>query len=277
MHNRLLYKVARVLEAIGEHRALRLEELHLLLDLPKPTLLRLLGDLEELGWLYRRLGDKRYVLLADIGVPIDPCNRLASVTGPFLNDLFDMTGVASDLVVATPSGPRILESNYSRLGIRTGQDRIIGARPCPLGAASGRALASGVGHGAIDAWYSELDDHQFNGLDKERRGGLFRRQPDTWEYLFRRPFDVDAIAITLPISNQTCVAMNLYWDARYLPFRVVEINHLPRLKTVGRRLASVLQGHITALEALSIDDTFGHELSIVPPSRCLHEEATRRG
>ncbi|MDN3523017.1 helix-turn-helix domain-containing protein [Halomonas ramblicola] len=254
MHNRLLHKVALVLDAVVEHRALGLEELHLLLDLPKPTLMRLLGDLEELGWLYRRLGDRRYVPLADIGGPADPGNRLAKVTGPFLNELFDMTGMASDLVVATPFGPSILESNYSRLGIRTGQDRIIGARPCPLGAASGRALAAGIGLDAIEAWDGEPDDHQLHGLDRERRDGHFRRRPGNWEYHFRRPFDVDAIAITLPIGHQTCVAVNLYWDARRLPFRAVETIHLPRLKTVGRRLASALEGHITTLETLSTGD-----------------------
>lgn len=250
MHNQLLHKAAQVLDAITEHRALGLEELHLLLELPKPTLKRLLDDFEELGWLYRRLGDKRYVVLGGIDGHSDARYQVAKTARPFLNELFESTGLASDLVIATPRGPTILESNFSRLGIRAGRGSIIGAQPCTLRAASGRALFVA----SKDVRSPEVQDDHLRALDDELKAGYFRRLPGSWEYGFRRPFDIDAIAIALPIGEQAVVAINLYWDAQHLSFASVETMHLPSLGTAGGRLAKALKSHVATLIALSNGD-----------------------
>ncbi|WP_165678987.1 helix-turn-helix domain-containing protein, partial [Metapseudomonas otitidis] len=49
-----------ILELLGAHDALGLEELHYLTGLPKATVSRLLHTLQEQGWLYRGLCDRRY-------------------------------------------------------------------------------------------------------------------------------------------------------------------------------------------------------------------------
>lgn len=252
MHNRLLYKAARVLEAIAEHQSLGLEELHLLLDLPKPTLKRLLDDFEELGWLYRRLGDKRYVVLGGIEGLCDARYRMAKIASPFLDELFKATGLASDLVIATLHGPTILESNFSRLSIRIGRDRIIGAHPCPCQAASGRALVAHSLPVASELLHSsEVDDEFLRTLEDERQTGYFRRIPGSWEYGFCRPFDIDAIAIPLTVGEQAVVSLNLYWDVRRLAFRFVETHYLPQLKATGQRLTTALEMYVATLVALS--------------------------
>ena len=280
MHNKLLHKTARVLQAIDEHQALGLEELYLLLGLPKPTLKRLLDDLEEMGWLYRRLGDKRYVPLTSLHGPGDSRYHLAKEAHPFLDRLFESTGLASDLVIATASGPSILESNFSRLGIRTGRDRLIGARPCPLHAASGRALcAHQLLNGSI-SWRvpglrdhllrnSQLRDHQLQDsqlqgnqlhdsqlrqLADEYRVGYFRRLSGNWEYGFRFPFKIDAIAIALSIKQRTMASLNLYWDNRRFTYKTVEKRYLSRLEAIGQQLMPVLERHAATLETLSQRD-----------------------
>lgn len=257
MHNQLLHKTSRVLKAIGEHQALGLEELYLLLGLPKPTLKRLLDDLEELGWLYRRLGDKRYVSLTDIHGPSDTRYHLAKEAHPFLDQLFELTGLASDLVIATASGPSILESNFSRLGIRTGRDRLIGARPCPLHAASGRALCAHQLLNGSSSWLipglrdNQLHDSQLRQLADEYRVGYFRRLSGNWEYGFRFPFKIDAIAIALSIKERTIASLNLYWDNRRFSYKTVEKRYLSRLEVIGQQLMPVLERHVATLETLA--------------------------
>nr|WP_300315074.1 helix-turn-helix domain-containing protein [Halomonas sp.] len=270
MHNKLLHKTTRVLKAIDEHQALGLEELYLLLGLPKPTLKRLLDDLEEMGWLYRRLGDKRYVSLTNIHGPGDSHHHLAKEAHPFLDQLFESTGLASDLVIATASGPSILESNFSRLGIRTGRDRLIGARPCPLHAASGRALCAHQLLNGTSSWLApglrdnqfqdkQLQDKQLQGdqlrrLADEYRVGYFRRLSGNWEYGFRFPFKIDAIAIALSIKQRTMASLNLYWDNRRLTYKTVEKRYLSRLEAIGQQLMPVLERHAATLETLSQHD-----------------------
>jgi DNA-binding IclR family transcriptional regulator len=225
MQTRLLDKVDRILQAIDEHRALGLEHLHVLLGLPKPTLKRLLDDLEMLGWIYRRLGDRRYVTLAYPGRPSPPDIGLAKAVSPQLDELFAATGLASDLVILGSSGPTILESNYSRLGIRTARDTLIGARSCPHRSAAGRALLEGPRQ------------------DEERREGIFRREPGSWEHGFRKPFDIAAIAIPLQYQGQTRAALSLYWNARRHSEDEVLSDHLASLLAMGERLDPLLKTH----------------------------------
>src|SRR5262245_58062650 len=59
---RSVERALAIVELLGEHQELGLEELHYLTGLPKATVSRLLHTLLEQGWLYRGLCDRRYRL-----------------------------------------------------------------------------------------------------------------------------------------------------------------------------------------------------------------------
>ena len=57
---RSVERALAIVELLGEHQALGLEELHYLTSLPKATVSRMLLTLQEQGWIYRGLSDRRY-------------------------------------------------------------------------------------------------------------------------------------------------------------------------------------------------------------------------
>ena len=61
---RSVERALAIVELLGEHQALGLEELHYLTRLPKATVSRMLLTLQEQGWVYRGLSDRRYRLRA---------------------------------------------------------------------------------------------------------------------------------------------------------------------------------------------------------------------
>ena len=61
---RSVERALAIVELLGEHQALGLEELHYLTCLPKATVSRMLLTLQEQGWVYRGLSDRRYRLRA---------------------------------------------------------------------------------------------------------------------------------------------------------------------------------------------------------------------
>ena len=61
---RSVERALAIVELLGAHQALGLEELHYLTRLPKATVSRMLLTLQEQGWVYRGLSDRRYRLRA---------------------------------------------------------------------------------------------------------------------------------------------------------------------------------------------------------------------
>ena len=61
---RSVERALAIVDLLGEHQALGLEELHYLTALPKATVSRMLATLQEQGWVYRGLSDRRYRLCA---------------------------------------------------------------------------------------------------------------------------------------------------------------------------------------------------------------------
>lgn len=202
-----------MLEAISRHQALGLEELHLLLDVPKATLKRILDDLVEVGWVYRRLGDRRYVMLEDYGRAPAVFKRLGLASQDTLDHLFASTGLVSDLVLLSRGHPMIVESSFSRLGRRVGVDRVIGARPCLRLSAAGRALAQSVSEPYLQQAGWSLDFWQDVRWREEHERGLYRRLPGSWEHAFAKPFEIAAMAVPLKKGQRTVAALSLYGDS----------------------------------------------------------------
>lgn len=191
-----------------------LETLHILSGYPKPTIKRIMDDLQTLGVIYRRLGDKRYVVLGFENENFDPVYLLARDIAPVLHGLFRKTGLLSDFVMVRDGQPVIVESNFSLSNIRTAAHSVIGARPCPFVSAAGRALyAERAGVGLA----SEVGSADcLSTLEQERHEGVYTRIANTWEYGFARPFAIAARAIPIRHEGQTVAALSLYADAARL-------------------------------------------------------------
>ncbi|WMR31016.1 IclR family transcriptional regulator, partial [Metapseudomonas otitidis] len=112
-----------ILELLGAHDALGLEELHYLTGLPKATVSRLLHTLQEQGWLYRGLCDRRYRLTAErlFGDPQQRFLRqLVERASPLLCELAERTGLVADLsffdgddlLVVESAVPQVLRRRY---------------------------------------------------------------------------------------------------------------------------------------------------------------------
>ncbi|WP_324769420.1 helix-turn-helix domain-containing protein [Pokkaliibacter plantistimulans] len=221
-----LSKSLAVLDLLIEHGALGLEELHLLSGLPKATLKRILDSLTELQWLYRRLGDQRYVFIRQTASRTEQAAiapDLLRLLGQHLHALYQHTGLPSDIALACQGQLTVVESSFSLCGYRRASGQLIGLRPHPYISAIGRAYSAG------QAPDDEAQRRHWRGLQRELARGFFLRRRGPWEHRVVPPFRVMGMAIPLRLQggNQTVGAINLYWDnerhrcshmvARFLP------------------------------------------------------------
>jgi DNA-binding IclR family transcriptional regulator len=144
-------RVFCVLESCaGSSRALTLVDLGERTGLPKTTLHRMCWKLVELGILAHaddgfRIGTKLFAL----GSMSPDLRRLRAVAMPYLHQLVQLTGWATNLAVASDSRVLVVEEVYGgQAGSRT---RMVGAR-LPLHAtAIGKALLAGYDEDRLDA------------------------------------------------------------------------------------------------------------------------------
>lgn len=97
---RSVERALAIIELLGEHQALGLEELHYLTRLPKATVSRMLLTLQEQGWIYRGLSDRRYRISAQrlFGDTQQRFKRrLVECAAPWLLELSERTGLVADL------------------------------------------------------------------------------------------------------------------------------------------------------------------------------------
>ncbi len=129
---RSVERALAILDLLGQHQALGLEELHYLTELPKATVSRLLHTLLEQGWLYRGLTDRRY-RLRSTRLYGDAAERfrcqVVERSAPLLVELSERTGLVADLsildgdrlLVAESSVPGVLRKRYPANRLVVGQ------------------------------------------------------------------------------------------------------------------------------------------------------------
>lgn len=225
-------KVLIDLLSSSEVGAAGLETLHILSGYPKPTITRIMEDLQELGVVYRRLADKRYVVMSVDSDYFDPAYLLARDMSPVLRELYTKTGLLSDLVLVRDGTPVIIESNFSLSNIRATAGQIIGSRPSPVVSAAGRALFAERADVAVPQEPSLTLSGGLASLERERCHGVYTRVENTWEYCFPPPFVIAAKAIPIRYQGETVAALSLYADTAR--FRAIE----SRIDTNGILLES---------------------------------------
>ncbi|KTC29941.1 MAG: IclR family transcriptional regulator [Pseudomonas sp.] len=217
---RSVERALAIVELLGQHQALGLEELHYLTGLPKATVSRLLLTLLEQGWIYRSLSDRRYCLSARslFGDSRQRFKRqLAERAGPWLLELSARTGLVSDLSSFDGEHLEVLESvvpEVLRKRYPSSSSRVVGQHASLFHSAMGKACLGALPWSEvqrlaarecvpIDAW--QLPCVQFQHL------GCGQRTEGYWEYPMRLPFLIRAVALPLLVDGRVIGSIALHW------------------------------------------------------------------
>ncbi|AOE87250.1 IclR family transcriptional regulator [Pseudomonas sp. TCU-HL1] len=234
---RSVERALAIVELLGEHQELGLEELHYLTGLPKATVSRLLHTLLEQDWIYRGLCDRRYRLRARrlFGDPIQRFSRhLVEQAAPLLRELSERTGLVADLSFFDGDDLHVMESSIPEvLRKRYPVNRlVVGLQASLFHSAMGKACLGELDSAEVQRLAQR---HRLSGDDLLRAHeqahnlGFGERTEGSWEYAVRLPFLIRAVA--LPIRNQGRLvgSIALHWPRDAYSVESVQQRHLGSL------------------------------------------------
>lgn len=244
MHIQSLCKAVSVIELVAQNDCLNLEQLHIISAIPKPTLKRILDDFEELEWLYRRLADKKYVLLKDLANNSHTEYILAKKISGCLVELFDETNIPSDFLVKDKKGITIFESSFGLTNLRRCSENIIGTTLSPTLSASGRAFLSQLNAKNLEETVPDIDTAElFQSLEKEKERGFYMRIPGSWEFNFKKPFDIRSVALPISSQEEFIGCVNLYWDNNQHRSSHIIDRFIPSLEKCANNIQEIVVDH----------------------------------
>lgn len=234
-----------LIELIGQHGALGLEDIHLLTELPKATVSRLLSTLVEQEWVRRGICDWRYRLCSKrlVGCSEQRFNRnLVEAATPLLKAVSEETGLVADLsifngedlVVAESCIPNKLQARYPRKLMLAGQQASI------FYSAMGKACLyelSAAGVQRLSDRHNLRAEQLLEASEKTASLGFGVRTECSWEFSVKLPFYIRAVALPIHYGDKTIGSIALHWPQDVLAVEDVERLFLP-----------VLSGAICVLE-----------------------------
>ncbi len=254
---RALDRGLAILGCLQERRGATLHELHSILDLPKPTIFRLLHTLEDRGFVWRGMGDQQYhasYLLKLLSERLAPPDRLVEVAGPVLDWLVGRIHWPSDLSIRNGSFMQLHET--SRLHSYFLLHRLqIGFRINMALSAPGRAYLAfcpekerqailGLLRRRRDAGYARIGGQEAMAriLEETRRRGYSIRDPH-WGGHFsedRSSYDDGLMAIAVPIMSDGRIlgCLNIVWIRRLFKPLDIAKQHLGDLKQAASLIAT---------------------------------------
>ncbi|BAQ73063.1 IclR family transcriptional regulator [Pseudomonas sp. Os17] len=237
-----------IVELLGQHQALGLEELHYLTGLPKATVSRMLLTLQEQGWIYRGLSDRRYRLSARslFGDSRQRFKRrLVEQAVPWLLELSARTGLVSDLSgfdgehleVLESAVPPVLRKRYPI------NSRIVGQHASLFHSAMGKAclgaLASAEVQRLAERERVPVEDQQ-QACAQSQHLGFGQRTEGHWEYPVRLPFLIRAVALPLQAEGRVIGSIALHWPMDLACVEQVRSRHLRLLAETVEQLQKTL-------------------------------------
>jgi IclR family mhp operon transcriptional activator len=246
---RAVARALTILELLTRHQALGLEELHQLAQLPKPTLVRLLSTLQERGWIWRRLCDRRYTLSAERLAGDDALRfrqRLSECAAPQLQALSERTGLVADLALFTGQRMELLDSAIPLRWRNLYRGQRSGATPHLCHSAMGRAL---VGELDIDtrrqlAGQDRRLARELEAIQRQTRSaGCGIRTEGYWEYGWRLPFAIRALALPLFYHGRPVGSIALHWPQPLDSVDNMRRRHLDTLTASLRAVEAALAAH----------------------------------
>ncbi|UMZ13447.1 IclR family transcriptional regulator [Pseudomonas sp. MPFS] len=235
---RSVERALAIVELLGQHQALGLEELHYLTGLLKATVSRLLLTLQEQGWIYRGLSDRRYCLSARslFGDSRQRSKRqLAEQAGPWLLQLSARTGLVSDLSSFDGEHLEVLESvvpEVLRKRYPSSSSRVVGQHASLFHSAMGKACLGALPWEEVERLAVReavsLDTWQHSGLQFQQLG-FGQRTEGYWEYPMRLPFLIRAVALPLQVEGRVVGSIALHWPQDLSCVEQVRHRHLALL------------------------------------------------
>ncbi|HEK1692870.1 TPA: helix-turn-helix domain-containing protein [Pseudomonas putida] len=240
---RSVERALAIVELLGEHQALGLEELHYLTALPKATVSRMLATLQEQGWVYRGLSDRRYRLCArrlfgDRQLRLK--RQLVERAAPLLLELCERTGLVADLSsfdgerleVMESAIPQVLRKRYPH------NCQLVGQHASLFHSAMGRACLKELAPAEVQrlATHERVGDEALlRDIEADGHKGFGQRTEGFWEYPVRLPFLIRAIALPVRVEERLAGSIALHWPLDQAPVERVLSLHLNSLAaTVGQ-------------------------------------------
>lgn len=240
---RSVERALAIVELLGEHQALGLEELHYLTALPKATVSRMLATLQEQGWVYRGLNDRRYRLCARrlFGDSQQRFKRLfVERAAPLLLELSERTGLVADLScfdgerleVMESAIPQVLRKRYPN------NCQIVGHHASLFHSAMGRACLKELAADEVQrlaAQERQAGEAVLRDIEEDGHNGFGQRTEGYWEYPVRLPFLIRAIALPVRAQGRLAGSIALHWPVDQAPVERVSSLYLDSLEaTVGQ-------------------------------------------
>lgn len=221
--NRSVHRAIKIIELLKKNAPLSLEEIHIMLGLPKATAFRLLSQMVSEGWLYRYLADGRYCIFSPT-FSIDEISltslEASNAANEILKSLFQQTAQPSDFAVKIKEFS-IVESSFGETNYRMASKEVIGVIP-------------EAKHSSLSKAYLGIDRHEFRNIAYYPRTSLH------WEHRFNRKFPYNAIAVPIAFDGRTIGALNIaVIDEEVSPERIAE-RYLEKLDEASRDIAAAL-------------------------------------
>jgi IclR family mhp operon transcriptional activator len=231
--------------------------MHETTGLPKPSLLRILGTLEQEGMIYRRLDDGRYCISTKLTRVVrkpDPFDYLAEAAAPVLDRLCQKIVWPSGLAVPAGDHMEIRETSRTLSPFVTNIGQI-GNRINWLLTAHGRvylAFCPEKERQRIVALLRKTRNPEnrlvhnrarlAEILARVRRDGYGSRDPTYSGGFYERPFDDGMAGIAVPILQGGRVhgTINIMWVRRALTLDDIVAQHLADLQTAAAEIAAAL-------------------------------------
>lgn len=237
-----------------------LGELHQATGFDRATILRILATLEEEGWVYRGMGDKRYRLtyrLHDLGEHVSVHDAIAQVAAPYLERLQEALVWPSDIAIYDGSGMAIIETSRRRTAIVLNRE-VIGYRPSMLKSAMGRAYLGFCDERRLKLILERLkrqgheDERHLAGdegyirrlREKVQRLGYAQRDPSVFPLPSASEEAFDAIAVPVIVMGDVQACLSLVWvKSAHAGEEGVEARFAARLHESATELAEAFQQH----------------------------------
>lgn len=231
---RSVERALAIVELLGQHQALGLEELHYLTGLAKATVSRMLLTLQEQGWIYRGLSDRRYRLSARslFGDSRQRFKRqLVEQAAPWLLELSARTGLVTDLSsfdgecleVLESAVPAVLRKRYPS------NSRIVGQHASLFHSAMGKACLGTLASDEVERLAERErvpQEARQQACRESRHQGFGQRTEGHWEYPVRLPFLIRAVALPLQAEGRVIGSIALHWPRDMACVEQVRNRHL---------------------------------------------------
>lgn len=234
---RSVERALAIVELLGEHQELGLEELHYLTGLPKATVSRLLHTLQEQRWIYRGLCDRRYRLCARrlYGDPVKRFSRhLVEQSAPLLQELSERTGLVADLSFFDGDNLFVLESAIPQ-ALRKSYPlnrMVVGHAASLFHSAMGKACLGELDSGEVErlAQHHRISAEELQQVQEQAHNqGFGERTEGHWEYPLRLPFLIRALALPVRAQGRLVGGLALHWPREQDSVEQVRRRHLGTL------------------------------------------------